>query len=125
MLIVVLIVVLIEGILGLFGELVSKWLGGRANALSAVLLLGLLIRWTHGAIIHHLHSHRLHYRSRQRILRSQDATQVPDSSLSRAQPPGEPTPTDTALSVADTTAKKERLAASTDTSTEAEVPVRR
>ena len=43
--------------------------------------------------------------------------------LYRTQPPGEPTPTDAALSLADTTDEKDRLAASTDNTTEAEVPV--
>ena len=38
--------------------------------------------------------------------------------------PGDPTPTDAALSVADTADEKDRLAASTDNTTEAEVPVK-
>ena len=61
---------------------------------------------------------------RKRILRSKEHQHVPDTAISRAPPPGEPTPTDAALSRTDTTDEKERLTASTDHAAEAEVPTR-
>ena len=59
--------------------------------------------WIHDSISRYQH------RRRQRILRSQDDQAVPDTALSRAQPPGEPTPTDAALSIADEPDEPERL----------------
>ena len=38
---------------------------------------------------------------RRRILRSQEQHNVPDTAISRSQPPGEPEPTDAALSMSD------------------------
>ena len=56
-------------------------------------------------------------------LLAQEHVNVPDGALSRAQPPGEPTPTDAALSVADTPEEKDHLTASAETSTAEEAPV--
>ena len=52
-------------------------------------------RWTHDTIV------RIQHLRRQRLLRSQDDQDVPDTALSRAQPPGKPQATDAALSIAD------------------------
>ena len=69
----------------------------------------LLSRWTHDGIA------RTQHVRRRRILRSQDDQDVPDTALSRAQPPGEPTPTDAALSIADEPDEPDRLTVSEDT----------
>ena len=68
-------------------------------------------RWVHDEIARRQHFHR------QRVRRSEEHQDVPDTALSRAQPPGDPTPTDAALSVADTPDEKDRLAASTEEAT--------
>lgn len=52
---------------------------------------------------------------RRRILRSKEHQDVPDTALSRAQPPGAPVPTDAALSLADTTDEKEHLTSDVET----------
>ena len=67
---------------------------------------------------------RLKHR-RQWLLRSRDHENVPDGALSRAQSPGEPQPTDAALSLADTGDEKARLVVSTDTTIAEKVPVNR
>ena len=116
---------------GLCAGLVIGLMGGVPLGFWAALFGGLIvseleearkdrfIRWVHDGIACAQH------RWRQRILYSQYTTQVPDTALSRAQPPGEPQPTDAALSLADTPDEKERLAASTDNSTEGEVSATR
>ena len=50
-------------------------------------------QWAHDTI-----ARRQHLRRKQRVLRSPEHQHVPDTALSRAQPPGEPQPTDAALS---------------------------
>jgi len=60
-----------------------------------------ITRWTHDSIARAQH--------RRRILRSQDPTHVPDTAISRAQPPSEPTPTDAALSITDEPEEVDRL----------------
>ena len=52
---------------------------------------------------------------RRRILRGQDDQDVPDTAISRAEPPGEPTPTDAALSLADSTEETEHLTSDVET----------
>ena len=64
-------------------------------------------RWSHDAVARTQH--------RRRILRSQDDQAVPDTAISRAQPPGEPEPTDTALSIADDHDEPNRLTVSEET----------
>jgi len=104
------------GILGgLMGITLGRLLGVRLGFERRE--MGRSNQWVHD------HIARYQHRRRQRLLRSREHVNVPDGALSRAQPPGKPTPTDAALSVADTTEEKDRLAASTDTSTE-EVPLR-
>ena len=74
-------------------------------------------RWIHDRIARTQH--------RQRILRSQEQQDVPDTAISRAQPPGEPQPTDAALSIADKTEEAEHLTASTtEEDTADQVPLR-
>ena len=73
-------------------------------------------RWAHDTIA------RRQYR--QRILLSQDDQAVPDTALSRAQPPGEPTPTDAALSIADDHDEPNHLTVGATEDTEDQVPVR-
>ena len=112
----------------------AGWYAGGGVLLLGMLFYGLLGTWvrlfrwvtkvypqiqqTHDAIA------RWQHLRRQRLLRARDHVNVPDGALSRAQPPSEPTPTDAALSVADTSEEKDRLTASTETSTEGEVPVK-
>ena len=48
-----------------------------------------------------LHDNIARTQHRRRILHSQDDQDVPDTAISRAQPPGNPQPTDAALSIAD------------------------
>ena len=52
---------------------------------------------------------RYQHRRRQRILRSQEHQHVPDTAISRVQPPDEPQPTDAALSVAGNIDEPNRL----------------
>ena len=78
-----------------------------------------LIRQVHDGVASRQH------RRRERILRSQDHAQVPDGALSQAQPPGDPAPTDAALSrTPSKEAEPDRLAASTGNTTEEEVPMK-
>ena len=72
-------------------------------------------RWIHDGIARHQH------RRRQRILRSREDQAVPDGALSRAQPPGEPTPTDAALSLADEPDEPSHLPVSIEEDTQAVV----
>ena len=67
---------------------------------------------------------RAQHRRRQHILRNQEHQVVPNTALSRAQPPGEPTPTDAALSIADDPDEPGRLTVETQEDTEDQVPVR-
>lgn len=111
--------------------LVSGLLGGLGCGLflglASVLQITTLedVRNTHFMREIHDRIARSQHRHRQRFLRSKEDIQVPDGALSRAQSSGEPTPTDAALSLADSTEENDRLAASTDSPTEAEVPVNR
>ena len=68
---------------------------------------------------------RWQHRRRQRVLRAQEHQDVPDTALSRAQPPGEPVPTDTALSLADDPDEPSRLSVEIEEHTEDQVPVNR
>jgi len=95
----------------------SGLLNGLYLGLVAALVVGLRDK------IHDNIARTQHFR-RQRLLQAQEQQGVPDTALSRVKPPGEPTPTDAALSLADTPEEKARLAASTDTSAEEEVPVK-
>ena len=52
---------------------------------------------------------RAQRRWRQRILRRKEHQDVPDTAISRAQPPGEPQPTDAALSITDDPEETARL----------------
>ena len=65
---------------------------------------------------------RTQHRRRQRVIRSQDDQNVPDTAISRAQPPGEPQPTDAALSIAGST-EGTRLTVEIEEHTEDQVPV--
>ena len=79
----------------------------------------LFSRWAHDGIARWQHSRR------QRILRTQDPTHVPDTAISRAQPPGKPQPTDAALSIADDPEEIDHLSVSTtEEDTEDQVPLR-
>ena len=69
----------------------------------------------HDSIARHQH-HR-----RQRVLRSQDDQAVPDTAISRAQPPSEPAPTDAALSLANGPDETEHLSVSIEEDTQAVV----
>jgi len=75
-------------------------------------------RWIHDGIA------RTQHRRRQRILRSKEQHDVPDTAISRAQPPGEPQATDTALSMADDPDEPGHLTAEIEEHTEDQVPVR-
>ena len=67
------------------------------------------IRWAHDLIS------RVQHRRRQRVLRSQERHDIPNTAISRAQPPGKPVPTDTALSLADEPDEPSHLTVSEDT----------
>ena len=106
------LIVLLSGLFGVLryglfpGLLVGPYLG-----LIFVLIAGLVstlqvpemevtrndpfTRWAHDRI-----ARRQHRRLRRKLL-DEEWANVPDTALSRAQPPGEPVPTDTALSLAD------------------------
>lgn len=86
---------------GLMVGLGFNWLSNRKDPRDW------LYRWGHDVIARSQH--------RRRILRSQEGQDVPATALSRAQPPGEPTPTDAALSVADEPDEPGRLSVSEDT----------
>jgi len=57
---------------------------------------------------------RAQHRRRQRILRAQEHQDVPDTAMSRATPPGEPQPTDVALSVANSPDESNHLTVETE-----------
>ena len=69
-------------------------------------------RWIHDATA------RTQHRRRQRVLRSKEHQDVPDTALSRAHPPGEPQPTGAALSVADDPDEPKRLMVSIEDTVE-------
>ena len=87
--------------------------GALIGVLVAVLIGGVMppevvrstryTRWVHDGIV------RRQRRRHQRILRSQEHQDVPDTAISRAQPPGEPAPTDAALYMADEPEETEHL----------------
>ena len=95
--------------LGLFGLL----LGGFSSVKS--------VRGDHFNQIHDTIARTQH---RRRILRSQEHQAVPDTAISRAQPPGEPQPNDAALSIADDPDEPARLSVEIEEHTEDQVPVR-
>ena len=68
---------------------------------------------------------RAQHRRHQRLFPNQEHSHVPDTALSRAQPPGEPTPTDAALSIADTPEETDHLTVGVEEDTEDEEPVSR
>ena len=70
-----------------------------------------------------LHDKIARAQHRRRILRAQDDQDVPDTAISRAQPPGEPQPTDAALSIADEPDETDHLTGEVEEDTEGEVPV--
>ena len=72
-------------------------------------------RWAHDLIS------RVQHRRRQRVLRSQERHDIPNTAISRAQPPGEPVPTDTALSLADEPDEPSHLPVSIEEDTQAVV----
>ena len=74
-----------------------------------------ITRWAHDSIARTQH--------RRRILRSQEDQDVPDTALSHAQPPGEPQPTDAALSIADDPDEPGHLTVEIEEHTEDQVPV--
>jgi hypothetical protein len=103
--------------LGQVGELVSPTIGGLAAGLFIVLIAPFCQRM-HDGIAQRQHIHR------QRILRQQEFSHVPDGALSRAQPPGEPEPTAASLSRADVPEEATpRLAAGVEAATEEEEQV--
>ena len=81
-------------LIGSFTVLFAGGLGGLVAGLFMVLTMGLFGVLIFGS--RHQHQHRR--RRRKRILRSKEHQHVPDTAISRAQSPGEPQPTDAALS---------------------------
>ena len=99
-LIVGLVVGLIWGVSAVLSRVLSavpvdRLMDRLGDGLCVVMFLGIFLRWIHASIT------RRQHRRHRNILRSQDPTHVPDTALSRVQPPGRLTPTDAALSVAD------------------------
>ena len=91
---------------------------GVLEGLVPGLFMGLAM-WFFGVLIfgsRHQHQHRR--RRRKRILRSKEHPHVPDTAISRAQPPGEPEPTDAALSIAGSADEPGHLTISIEDTTE-------
>ena len=115
--------VMTVGVMGLVIGLVSGWILGvllewaGGGKLGFGMLIGLLLgvglricmisehieKMPDHAPLRRIHDPIARYQHRRRILRSQEDQHVPDTALSRSQPPGEPQATDAALSLADTT----------------------
>jgi predicted lipid-binding transport protein (Tim44 family) len=120
----------VGGLLGvLLGDGLVK-MGGLGLLLGFLLGAGLVVKlsgWLIPLFAGRVHDGiaRQQYLRRQRILRRQEFPHVPDGALSRAQPPGEPTPTAASLSRAEAPAEETplRLAASVDAATEEEEKV--
>ena len=124
---VVLVWALLGGLaFGLLGGLLGRLMMDLVVGLVFGLVVGLIVelkgprdhrisQWAHDEIA------RRQHRRRQHILRIQNPTQVPDTALSRAQPPGEPIPIDAALSLADDHDEPNRLVSSTEDTIEAVV----
>ena len=122
---------LVGGVLGwlVFGVLFGL-IYGLFSGLSGGLIAGLLVpeletarsfrftRWAHDGMA------RRQHRRRQRLLRSQEEQHVPDTAISRAQPPGAPQPTDAALSIAVNSDESTHLTVETEEDLEDEEPVR-
>jgi len=107
-------------LIGLFAVLIFSLLGGMA----AMLCMGLAMGLFEAFIVTAPSQQRR--RRRKRILRSKKHQHVPDTAISRAQPPDDPQPTDAALSLTDNTEGADHLTvSSTEEDTEDEVSVSR
>ena len=115
------------GVLGMFP---GVWIGGDwGMRLGGLLGIGLGIClgvWLFRRVdrgIHNSIARYQHFR-RHQVLRSQEHQDVPDTAISRAQRPGEPQPTDAALSITNDPEEIERLTVEIEEHTEDQVPVR-
>ena len=113
------------------GVLVGGVLWGIALGVGLGRLLGLRLGYERkemGKLNLRVHDSiaRAQHRRRQRLLRSKEHQHVPDTAISRAQPPGEPQATDASLSLTDSTDGADHLTVSmTEEVTEDQVPASR
>ena len=108
-------------LVGLMVGLFRGWEYGALVGSSICIIwwvVGTIIRWVFGREIRQRIAHTQH---RRRVLRAQDDQDVPDTALSRVQPPGDPQATDTALSLADSTDGADHLTGSIEEDTQAVV----
>ena len=111
---------------GLAIGLIHGLFGGLACAVLGAVAIGLYHAWVgpnmeafrRTSLIRWAHDHIARTQHRQRLLRSQEHVKVPDGAISRAQPPGEPEPTDAALSLADEPEETEHLPVSIEEDTQ-------
>ena len=114
---------------GFYGELTS----GLGLGLFLSLLMGILmvlrlpnVKAVRSDLFHRsIHDPIARWQHRRRILRGQEHQAVPDTAISRAQPPGEPQATDAALSIADDHDEPGHLTVEIEEDTEDQVPISR
>jgi len=100
--IVIFLVVHAEGSLGDFvWGMIRLWIIGLLAGIIGGVLGGLSYSRGTSKAGDKLHDKIARAPHRRRILRSREHQDVPDTAISRAQPPGEPEPNDAALSIAD------------------------
>ena len=105
--------------LGLFGGLGVGIVGGMVGTSMKATRRNDFIRRVHDEIA--LAQHRRRQRVPPPNQTNEEWAHVPNTAISRAQPPGEPQPTDAALSIADDHDEPSRLVSSTENTIEAVV----